>query len=265
MLLWEEIEAVDFGHDPEHVDYDKMYANRFPLLRKAYERSGIANNPDYQRFICENGWWLDDYALFMSLKSFFDQKEWPDWPEDISRHWNNAVEYYHRELYYDVEFHKYTQFKFYEQWYALKAYANGKHIRIIGDIPIYVSFDSTDVWAHSELFQLNDQNRQRAVAGCPPDAFSAEGQIWGTPLYRWEKHRDDRFGWWMARLWMAEDYHRFKKMAVPQIMEKMIAFSKGYIHDIDHFIRVWTYARIIGKLERLDEDTQFIRNTAGPD
>ena len=125
VLLWEEIEAVDFGHDPEHVDYDKMYANRFPLLRKAYERSGIANNPDYQRFICENGWWLDDYALFMSLKSFFDQKEWPDWPEDISRHWNNAVEYYHRELYYDVEFHKYTQFKFYEQWYALKAYANG--------------------------------------------------------------------------------------------------------------------------------------------
>ena len=102
MLLWEEIEAVDFGHDPEHVDYDKMYANRFPLLRKAYERSGIANNPDYQRFICENGWWLDDYALFMSLKSFFDQKEWPDWPEDISRHWNNAVEYYHRELYYDT-------------------------------------------------------------------------------------------------------------------------------------------------------------------
>lgn len=202
VLLWEEIEAVDFGHDPEHVDYDKMYANRFPLLRKAYERSGIANNPDYQRFICENGWWLDDYALFMSLKSFFDQKEWPDWPEDISRHWNNAVEYYHRELYYDVEFHKYTQFKFYEQWYALKAYANGKHIRIVGDIPIYVSFDSTDVWAHSELFQLNDQNRQSAVAGCPPDAFSAEGQIWGTPLYRWEKHRDDRFGWWMARLWM---------------------------------------------------------------
>ena len=112
VLLREEIEAVDFGHDPEHVDYDKMYANRFPLLRKAYERSGIAQNPGYQSFIRENGWWLDDYALFMSLKSFFDQKEWPDWPEDISRHWSNAVDYYHRELYYDVEFHKYTQFKF---------------------------------------------------------------------------------------------------------------------------------------------------------
>ena len=202
VLLREEIDAVDFGHDPEHVDYDKMYANRFGLLRKAYERSGIADNPGYQRFIGENGWWLDDYALFMSLKVFFDQKEWPDWPEDISRHWPNAVEYYHRKLYYDVEFHKYTQFKFFEQWYALKTYANEKHIRIIGDIPIYVSFDSTDVWAHSELFQLNAQNRQSAVAGCPPDAFAAEGQIWGTPLYRWEKHWEDRFGWWMARLWM---------------------------------------------------------------
>ena len=202
VLLREEIEAADFGGDPEHVDYDKMYANRFPLLRKAYERSAVADDPAYQAFIRENGWWLDDYALFMSLKAFFGQKEWPDWPEDISRHWQSAVDHYHRELYFDVEFHKYTQFKFYEQWYALKAYANAKHIRIIGDIPIYVSFDSTDVWAHSELFQLNAENRQSAVAGCPPDAFSAEGQVWGTPLYRWDRHREDRFGWWMARLWM---------------------------------------------------------------
>ncbi len=201
-LLQEEIDAVDFGDDPEHVDYDKMYTNRLPLLRKAYERSMIADNPGYQSFIRENSWWLDDYALFMALKAFFDQKEWPDWPEDISRHWSEAVEHYHRELYYDVEFHKYTQFKFFEQWYALKKYANEKHIRIIGDIPIYVSFDSTDVWAHPGLFQLNEENRQSAVAGCPPDAFSAEGQIWGTPLYRWDKHRDDHFGWWMARLWM---------------------------------------------------------------
>ena len=202
VLTQEEIDEVDFGKDPGKVDYEKIYTRRFPLLRKAYERSRIAENEDYRRFIGENAWWLDDYALFMALKSFFQDAEWPDWPEDISRHWGYALDYYHQTLYFDVEFHKYTQFKFFQQWNALKSYANRKHIRIIGDIPIYVSFDSADVWAHPELFQLNEKNRQSAVAGCPPDAFSADGQIWGTPLYRWEKHREDHFGWWMARLWM---------------------------------------------------------------
>ena len=202
VLTREEVEAVDFGGENGHVDYEKLYTRRFPLLRKAYERSRIAENGDYQRFIRENSWWLDDYALFMALKAFFREAEWPDWPEDISRHWGYAVDYYNQLLYFDIEFHKYTQFKFFQQWNALKSYANARHIRIIGDIPIYVSFDSADVWAHASLFQLNEQNRQSAVAGCPPDAFSAEGQIWGTPLYRWEKHREDRYGWWMARLWM---------------------------------------------------------------
>ena len=202
VLTQEEIDEVDFGKDPGKVDYEKIYTRRFPLLRKAYERSRIAENEDYRRFIGENAWWLDDYALFMALKSFFKDAEWPDWPEDISRHWGYALDYYHQTLYFDVEFHKYTQFKFFQQWNALKSYANRKHIRIIGDIPIYVSFDSADVWAHPELIQLNEKNRQSAVAGCPPDAFSADGQIWGTPLYRWEKHREDHFGWWMARLWM---------------------------------------------------------------
>ena len=202
VLTREECEAEDFGSDPEHADYDKLYARRFPLLRKAYERSRIAESEEYQRFIRENAWWLDDYALFMACKAFFQDKEWPDWPLDISRHWDYAVDYYNRTLYFDVEFHKYTQFKFFQQWYALKEYANGRKIRIIGDIPIYVSFDSADVWAHTELFQLNAEGRQTAVAGCPPDAFSADGQIWGTPLYNWDRHREDHYGWWMARLWM---------------------------------------------------------------
>ena len=202
LLTREEIDAVDFGSNPERVDYDKLFALRFSLLRKAYERSRIAEREDYQEFIRVNGWWLDDYALFMALKKFFNDAEWPDWPEDISRHWGYAVDYYNQQLYYDVEFHKYTQFIFYQQWYALKAYANAKQIKIIGDIPIYVFFDSADVWAHSELFQLNEHNRQSSVAGCPPDAFSADGQVWGTPLYRWDKHQEDHFGWWMARLWV---------------------------------------------------------------
>lgn len=202
VLSREEVDAVDFGSDPEHVDYVKLEAGRLPLLRKAYERSGISNREDYRNFIRENSWWLDDYALFMALKGFFRGAQWPDWPEDISRRWGYAMDYYNKTLYFDIEFHKYTQFKFYQQWYALKAYANAKHIKIIGDIPIYVFFDSADVWAHPELFQLDENNRQTAVAGCPPDAFSADGQVWGTPLYRWEKHQEDHFGWWMARLWV---------------------------------------------------------------
>lgn len=202
VLTREEIESVDFGNDPEHVDYDKLFERRFPLLRRAYERSGIAGRAEYQEFIRVNSWWLDDYALFMALKRFFKDAEWPDWPEDISRRWGYAIDYYNRLLYFEVEFFKYIQFEFYQEWNALKAYANSKQIKIIGDIPIYVYFDSADVWAHSELFQLNEHNRQSSVAGCPPDAFSADGQIWGTPLYRWDKHREDHFGWWMARLWV---------------------------------------------------------------
>ncbi len=202
VLSREECDAIDFGNDPKRVDYDKMYAKRLALLRKAYERSRIAENQDYQRFIREQAWWLDDYALFMACKAYFKDQEWTKWPEDISRHWHFAIDYYNRTLYFDIEFHKYAQFKFFQQWYALKAYANSRHIQVIGDIPIYVAMDSADVWAHSELFQLDGDNYQTAVAGCPPDAFSADGQVWGTPLYRWEKHREDSYGWWMARLWM---------------------------------------------------------------
>ena len=201
VLSREECGEIDFGDDPVRVDYEKLYNGRYRLLRKAYERSRIAENENYRRFIRDNAWWLDDFALFMACKAFFDDREWPDWPEDISRHWGFAVDYYNRTLYFDIEFHKYLQFKFFEQWYALKAYANERHIRIIGDIPIYVSYDSADVWAHPNLFQLDGENRQTAMAGCPPDAFAAEGQIWGSPLYRWDEHRRDNYGWWMARLW----------------------------------------------------------------
>ena len=201
VLTREEIAAADFGADDERVDYDRMYKNRLPLLRKAYERARVAENADYLRFIRDNAWWLDDYALFMALKGYFEDREWPDWPEDIRRRWGFALDYYNRTLYFDIEFHKYTQFKFFEQWNALKAYANAQGIRIVGDIAIYVALDSTDVWVHPDLFQLDGEFRQTAVAGCPPDAFSADGQIWGTPLYNWEAHRRTGYDWWMARLW----------------------------------------------------------------
>ena len=184
----------------QEVDYEKIYKGRYPLLRKAYENSDISKNPDYQKFVAENSWWLSDYALFMAVKDRFEGVEWTKWAEDIRLRWNNAMDYYREELYFDIEFQQYMQFKFYEQWMKLKSYANSKGIQIIGDIPIYVAMDSADAWAHPELFQLDQDNVPLAVAGCPPDGFSATGQLWGNPLYRWDYHRNTGYQWWISRM-----------------------------------------------------------------
>ena len=200
-LTEEECSSLNFGTDPQKVDYDRIYENRLPLLYKAYSRSDISRNPVYRRFVAENHWWLEDYALFMAVKEFFGGQSWYEWPQDIRMHWGNALDYYREKLYYQVEFQKYLQYKFHTQWHRLKAYANEKHIEIVGDIPIYVSLDSSDVWAHPELFQLDENNRQTRVAGCPPDGFAPDGQLWGNPLYRWDYHEQTGFQWWVTRLW----------------------------------------------------------------
>ena len=201
VLTREECDAADFGSDASSVDYEKMFFARYPLLRKAYERSDISKNPEYRQFLAENEWWLNDYALFMALKNFFDGAPWYEWPEDIRLRWGFALDYYRRELYFEIEFQKYMQFQFFRQYWQLKNYANNSGIQIIGDIPIYVAMDSADTWAHPELFQLDEQNIPTAVAGCPPDGFSADGQLWGNPLYRWEYHRQTGYSWWLSRLW----------------------------------------------------------------
>ena len=200
VMAKEECEAADFGNKEDSIDYAKIYRARFPLLRKAYERSGVSEDPEFLRFREENGWWLEDYALYMAVKARFDQRAWTEWAQDIRLRWDNAMDYYRRELYFDIEFHQYLQFKFFQQWTKLKAYANSKGIRIIGDIPIYVAMDSADAWANPQLFQLDGENKPTAVAGCPPDGFSAVGQLWGNPLYNWEYHKNTGYGWWISRL-----------------------------------------------------------------
>ena len=145
VLTEAECEAAAFGTDPQHVDYQALFENRLPLLHKAYERSAIHMNPAYLQFCQENFWWLDDYALFMAVKEFFGGASWTQWPTDIRMHYGFALDYYREKLYFDVEFQKYLQFKFYEQWSKLKQYANEKHIQIVGDIPIYVSPDGSDI------------------------------------------------------------------------------------------------------------------------
>ena len=212
VLTREECDAVDFGGNPAKVDFDKLHANRLKLLHLAYERSNVSTDREFIDFCNANHWWLNDYALFMALKSFFGEAPFRSWPEDIRMHWGFALDYYNRELYFDVEFHKYLQFKFDRQWTRLKAYANAKHIQIVGDIPIYVSPDGADVWAHPELFQLDENNESSSIAGCPPDSFSADGQVWGNPLYRWDFHRATGYEWWVTRMW-----HSFKLYDVVRI------------------------------------------------
>lgn len=200
VLTRRECNAADFGDDPADIDYKKIYDSRYPLLRKAYERSHIAEDPGFIQFKQENSWWLRDYAIFMAVKEVFGGSEWTKWAEDIRLRWQNAMEYYQTEYYYDIEFHEYLQYKFIQQWKKLKDYANSQGIRIVGDIPIYVAMDSADTWAHPELFQLDEENLPVAVAGCPPDGFSAIGQVWGNPLYRWDYHRQTGYQWWIQRL-----------------------------------------------------------------
>lgn len=200
VLTKEECDAVDFGADGVDIDYEKMYNERYKLLRKAYERSNISQNEDYNRFVAENAWWLKDYALFMAVKNVFDGSPWTQWPEDIRLRYGYAMDYYRETQYFEIEFQQYLQYKFYVQWMDLKHYANYNGVRIIGDIPIYVAMDSADAWANPELFQLDERNVPVAVAGCPPDGFSATGQLWGNPLYRWDYHRETGYAWWMARL-----------------------------------------------------------------
>ena len=201
VLSNDECDSVCFGDEEDDIDYAALYDGRKILLTMAYERSRISENPEYQKFTADNGWWLEDYALFMALKDFFNGQCWYEWPEDIRLRYDYALDHYRRELYFDIEYQKYLQFKFFQQYGWLKNYANSKGVKIIGDIPIYVAMDSADTWANPRLFQLDDRNMPTAVAGCPPDGFSATGQLWGNPLYRWDYHRETGFDWWLTRLW----------------------------------------------------------------
>lgn len=224
LLTWEEVCAPGWGSNPADVDYSKIYLSRFSVLRKACARSRHTDTVEYHEFCRHNQEWLEDYSFYMAVKMHFDAHEWLRWPEDIRTAQPEAVASYRRELKNDIEFWKFCQFKFFEQWYKLKAYANERGIQVIGDIPIYVSLDSADVWMHPDLFQLDEKRRPTAVAGVPPDNFSATGQLWGNPLYDWNAMAEDDFAWWKKRM----------------------AFS-AKIYDIvrvDHFIGIVRYYAI---------------------
>lgn len=198
LLKKTEIETFDFCDDSEHVNYEKLYNNRYKVLKIAFGRFNQDN--DYKNFIDKNSYWLDDYALFMSLKSANDGIPWYEWDEPLKRRESAAINNAKKVLAEDIAFHKFLQFKFNEQWTALKKYANENDIEIIGDIPIYVALDSADVWSAPQQFELDDDFTPKAVAGVPPDAFSEDGQVWGNPLYNWNYMKNTGYAWWKQYL-----------------------------------------------------------------
>ncbi|MGO5052752.1 4-alpha-glucanotransferase [Lachnospiraceae bacterium LCP25S3_G4] len=200
LISEEECTTYDFGEDLRSIDYEKLYLSRFLILRKAYERSDIKKKAEFHEFCEQNKEWLDDYALYMVVKNHFQGKSWCEWEEDIRLRTSDAINLYSKLYENDILFYKFQQYLFGMQWKKLKKYANNKGIKIIGDIPIYVAFDSADTWANPELFQFDMSCMPTTVAGCPPDGFSATGQLWGNPLYRWEYHAATGYEWWLKRI-----------------------------------------------------------------
>ena len=188
------------GTSGKEVHYDVLFQKRLGLLRKAYANSSIEADVSYQAFVQKNSEWLADYALFMAIKDNKSGKSYLEWEDAIRLRSPEAMVSYRNRLLEDVNFYQFVQYEFYTQWAALKKYANDKGISIIGDIPIYVALDSADTWANPWLFKLDEKNCPTQVAGCPPDGFSATGQLWGNPLYNWEVHRNSGYEWWIKRI-----------------------------------------------------------------
>lgn len=199
-LTREDCEKSDFGEGTAYVDYEKIFFTKFRLLKKAFLNSHICEDADYQHFVKKNQAWLADYALYMAVKDSFGGISWIEWDAEIKLRKPEALLRYRKELAEEIEFYQFQQYYFSKQWKALKKYANDKGIEIVGDIPIYVALDSADAWSGPQLFQMDEACIPIAVAGCPPDAFSATGQLWGNPLYNWEYMQKTDYAWWVERI-----------------------------------------------------------------
>lgn len=175
------------------------------MLKTAHKRFRKKPEKAYSKFVVENKDWIYDYALFMSLKFANKGKAWYEWDEPLKMYKPKAIKSARKEYANDIDFWCFVQYKYFQQWKKLKAYANEKGIEIIGDIPIYVAYDSVEVWSTPQYFSLDKEKKPVEVAGCPPDAFTADGQLWGNPLYNWEYIARDKFRWWVERIKAASD------------------------------------------------------------
>ena len=204
LLVEEDLKGIDFGGNEEYIDYGAIYNQKYPLLRKAYENFKANENKELKEkletFKAENSSWLDDYSLYISLKNHFNGLPWNEWEDDIRTRKEAAINKYKAELADEIEYNNFIQFLFFTQWNNVKKYANDNGIKIIGDIPIFVAVDSSDAWANPEIFLFDPELKPVKVAGVPPDYFSATGQLWGNPLYDWDKLKELNYKWWVDRV-----------------------------------------------------------------
>ena len=210
LLTAAQLKAEKWGDDPLSVDYGTLYTSRYKVLRTAYAAwrekyaglHGCAHYypDDYYAFALANDSWLNDYALYMALKTANGMKSWTEWPREYRLRDAAALAKFAAEQEEEIGFWKFLQYEFATQWKKVKDYANAKGVKILGDIPIYVSADSVDAWVGGELFELDAQGGFARVAGCPPDYFSADGQLWGNPLYNWPYHKQTGYAWWVRRV-----------------------------------------------------------------
>ena len=267
-LTKEACEASDYGDNESYIDYGRIYNSRFVLLKQAFLNSDILSDEKFTEFCKANQHWLPDYALYMALKNQNGGKSWIEWEEEIRLRKPEAVEYYKKELEEECNFYEFLQYEFHEQWTKVKEYAHKKGIQIVGDVPIYVAFDGADTWASPELFQFDEENNPVAVAGCPPDDFSATGQLWGNPLYNWDYHKKTGYDWWIKRI-----RHCFKLYDVVRI-DHFRGFDEYYSIPYGNKTAVdgtWmpgpgmelfrTIEEKLGKLNIIAEDLGFLTET----
>lgn len=201
LLSKEDYENVNFGEDPEVIDYGLMFTEKMKVLRKAYSNFKIEGNEEFEKFVLEEEKWLDDYSLFMALKYNFNFASWNSWDEKLKKRDEECIDKYKDELKDEINYWKFIQYEFFGQWEKLKKYVNEKNIKIIGDIPIYIANDSADVWSNPEVFLLDEETFDPIkVSGCPPDAFSETGQLWGNPIYDWDYLEETEYEWWINRI-----------------------------------------------------------------
>ena len=200
LLKKSECKSYQWNEKDDTVDYALLYKNRYDLLRKAKVRFFENVPQEYGQFCEKEADWLDDFALFMALKEAHNGAQWSEWERPLKFREAEAIAKAKDTYADEIDFWKMLQYLFFEQWCELKNYANERGIRIIGDVPIYVAGDSVDVWTNPSQFYLDENLEPIDVAGCPPDAFSADGQLWGNPLFRWDVMREDGYSWWTMRL-----------------------------------------------------------------
>lgn len=198
LLTVQECECGCEGIREDKIDYEKIYKTRFQILEKAFSR--FWENDEYRAFVSENQFWLEDYSLYMAIKDRNGGISWNEWEEPLKKRDPQAIETAKAELSREITFYRFQQYEFDRQWKRLRSYANQNGIEIIGDIPIYVAFDSADTWSAPEMFRFNESLEPIDVAGCPPDGFSATGQLWGNPLYDWDYHKRTAYDWWIRRI-----------------------------------------------------------------